>query len=211
MFKIVVNKMWKFLIIFFVAVAMITIHQSYASEFDVEKYYHKLLIPDENLETVFKVTNPEDCHGSYKDGKGGEFRWVDEEKECLLFDYPEEGLKIQPYKEIFAAPFKQLKAGVSLIDIQCNEGLYPVYKNDRLRVACVSDETESELIVRGWALLQITTPASTDLEADLCQTYGGILDKDSRLCNDLQYPLWCKMIGGDITDQSCEIPKINRN
>ena len=50
------------------------------------------------------------------------------------------------------APLKQIKAGVSLVDVICNEGKIPVYKYNAMRVACVSSETKQKLIERGWAL-----------------------------------------------------------
>ena len=52
----------------------------------------------------------------------------------------------------FESPLKQIKTGVALVDVICNEGKVPAYKYNAMRVACVSLETESQLVLRGWAL-----------------------------------------------------------
>lgn len=51
------------------------------------------------------------------------------------------------------APLKQIKSGVALVDIQCNEGKHIVYKYTKMSAACVSEETRSNLFLRGWAVL----------------------------------------------------------
>ena len=94
----------------------------------------------------------------------------------------------------FAPPLQQIKAGVALVDIQCNEGKYIVYKSNRMAAACVTADTESELIKRGWALLRL---AMYDVPAEiaLCEYYGGNwLDSH----NECEYvsPLQCSLMGG---------------
>jgi len=168
--------------------------------------------PDYSIQTVFKVTSPEDCHGGYKDGGKGHFEWFD--GECLLVDFDPEGFHRVPYKEIFAAPLKQVKAGVALVDIQCNEGKHVVYKYDRMRAACLTDEAETQLLKRGWAALRLGLPATDDIGRDLCNWYGGEMNRGvevpgidvPRYCDGLKYPLLCSMAGGDITETTCSIP-----
>jgi len=52
-------------------------------------------------------------------------------------------------------PLKQIKNGVALIDVKCNEGKHLVYKYTRMMAACVTDETENKLLFRGWAALRL--------------------------------------------------------
>jgi len=114
--------------------------------------------PDYDIVTTFKVTNPDDCHGESR--YGGAWEWIDEE--CIIVDPPAD-FKIIPRKYIFAAPLKQIKAGVALIDIQCNDGKNVVYKRDRMRAACVTQDTENKLIFeRGWATMRLGLPATDD-------------------------------------------------
>jgi len=168
--------------------------------------------PDYSIQTVFKVTSPEDCHGGYKDGSKGHFEWFD--GECLLVDFDPERFHRVPYKEIFAAPLKQVKAGIALVDVQCNEGKHVVYKYDRMRAACLTDEAETQLLKRGWAALRLGLPATDDISRDLCNWYGGEMNRGvevpgidvPRYCDGLKYPLLCSMAGGDITETTCSIP-----
>ncbi len=158
--------------------------------------------PDFDIETAFKVTNPDDCHGESR--YGGAWEWID--GECIIADPPPD-FKIIPRKYIFAAPLQQIKAGVALIDIQCNDGKNVVYKRDRMRAACVTQETENKLIFeRGWATMRLGLPATDDLGRDLCGWYGGEWDNLPRQCHGLKYPLLCSMSGGDIIDATCFIP-----
>lgn len=160
--------------------------------------------PDFDIETAFEVTTPDDCHGESK--FGGAWQWIDEE--CILPNPPPD-YKIMPHKYIFAAPLKQIKAGVALVDIQCNDGKNVVYKRDRMRAACVTLETEGKLIFeRGWAAMRLGLPATDDYGRDLCSWYGGEWDKLPRLCHGLKYPLLCSMSGGDINNGTCFIPSI---
>jgi hypothetical protein len=49
------------------------------------------------------------------------------------------------FSVILQSPLKQIKSGVALIDVECNDGKLPVYKYNRMSVACVSEETQNEL------------------------------------------------------------------
>ena len=192
----------RFLITLFVLSLLIPMNMSHAT---IDSIIAES--PDYNIQTVFKVTSSEDCHGGYKDGGKGHFEWFD--GECLLVDFDSEIHHIVPYKEIFAAPLKQIKAGVALIDIQCNDGKHVVYKYDRMRTACLTDETEGELLKRGWAVLRLGMPATDDLGRDLCEWFEGEWDNLPRNCYGLKFPLLCSMSGGDLIDTACFIPSRN--
>ncbi|MGH1521765.1 MAG: serpin family protein [Nitrosopumilus sp.] len=51
-------------------------------------------------------------------------------------------------------PLKQIKNGTALIDVKCDEDKQLVYNHDSTRVVCVSEETHTKLIERGWAKSQ---------------------------------------------------------
>ena len=70
------------------------------------------------------------------------------------------------------SPLKQIKSGVALIDVECNEGKIKVVKHDRMSVACVSEETQNELWERGWATMRFYTEEETSAHA-LCNNYEG--------------------------------------
>ena len=156
--------------------------------------------PEYDMKIATKVTSPDDCHGQ-KDG--GHWEWVD--NKCILVG-ASSVYKIVPTKYIFAAPLKQIKACVALTDIQCDDGKHAIYRHDRMRAACVTDATESGLIMRGWAALRLGMPATDDLGRDLCGWYEGNWDALPRYCHGLKYPLLCAMAGGDVMDGSCFIP-----
>ena len=54
--------------------------------------------------------------------------------------------------EIHPAPIKQIKNGIELIDIKCNEGKKTAYKYNLSRIVCVSNVVFDKLVERGWAL-----------------------------------------------------------
>ena len=156
--------------------------------------------PERDLEITTKVTIPDDCNG---EKEGGHWEWVDDG--CFLDKYLHD-TKIRYQKYIFAAPLKQIKVGVALADIQCNDGKHVIYKHDRMRAACVTDATDSDLVKRGWAALRLGMPATDDIGRDLCEWYDGQWDALPRYCHVLKYPLLCAMAGGDVSDGSCFIP-----
>jgi hypothetical protein len=94
-------------------------------------------------------------------------------------------------------PLKQIKSGIALIDVKCNEGKYVVYKRDRMSAACVTQETENKLIFeRGWAALRLGLPATDNLPRDLCSFYQGKWLAEYKECNLLEIPLQCSLLGG---------------
>ena len=99
-------------------------------------------------------------------------------------------------------PLKQIKSGVSLIDVKCNEGKVKVIKYDRMMAACVNSNTESQakLIDRGWALLRFIMPGENTAHA-LCNNYEGKWHPEHEGCRgehltDLQ----CSLMGGEFVD-----------
>ena len=60
-------------------------------------------------------------------------------------------------------PRKQMKMGVPIYAIKCKEGLYPIPRVDRITPACVTDEANSKLLLRGWTPLRIGMPAETNV------------------------------------------------
>ena len=59
-------------------------------------------------------------------------------------------------------PLKQVKNGIALIDVKCDEGKQQAYSNDSTRIACVSEETHAKLIERGWAKPHETSDNNND-------------------------------------------------
>jgi len=100
-------------------------------------------------------------------------------------------------REHLPPPLKQIKSGVALIDVKCNEGKHVVYKRDRMSAACVTQETENKLIFeRGWATMRLGLPATDNLPRDLCNFYQGKWLSDYKECNLLETPLQCSLLGG---------------
>jgi hypothetical protein len=93
------------------------------------------------------------------------------------------------------SPLKQIKSGVALVDVQCSEEKQPVYKYDRMRVACVSEETQSELWNRGWATMRFYTEENTSSHA-LCNNYEGKWHPENGGCRDIT-DYQCSLMGGE--------------
>jgi hypothetical protein len=102
------------------------------------------------------------------------------------------------YEKPISSPLKQIKSGIPLIDVQCSEGKHPVYKYNRMRVACVSDETEIELITRGWATMRLAMPGDNISEA-LCNNYEGKWHAEYEGCRDVT-DLQCSLMGGKFVE-----------
>ena len=100
----------------------------------------------------------------------------------------------------FDSPLKQIKQGVALVDVICNEGKIPVYKYDAMSVACVSLDTESKLIKRGWALLRLHMPGDDPLKA-LCDRYQGNWLDEYLECEYISSEQ-CSLMGGQFSE--CE-------
>jgi len=98
------------------------------------------------------------------------------------------------------SPLKQIKAGVQLVDVICSEGKFPAYKYNAMRVACVSLETESQLVLRGWALLRLHMP-DVDPSRALCDRYDGNWLADHKECEYIS-PQQCSLMGGEFSE--CE-------
>jgi len=97
-----------------------------------------------------------------------------------------------------SSPLKQIKNGVALIDVKCNEGKYLSYKSDRMRVACVSEETQSALWHRGWATMRLIMQGENISHA-LCNNYEGKWHPEYDGCRDVT-DLQCSLMGGEFVD-----------
>jgi hypothetical protein len=63
--------------------------------------------------------------------------------------------------DIIPAPLKQIKLGIKLGQIICNDDKTPVW-NIHNKPACLTDQTYDKLLTRGWAKLRLLLPASGD-------------------------------------------------
>ncbi|MBI4131321.1 MAG: hypothetical protein HY476_02375 [Nitrosarchaeum sp.] len=92
------------------------------------------------------------------------------------------------------SPLKQIKNGAALVDVQCSDGKVPAVRYDRMRVACVSLDTESKLVMRGWATMRLAMPGDNISEA-LCNNYKGKWHQEYNGCRSIS-DLQCSLIGG---------------
>jgi hypothetical protein len=107
----------------------------------------------------------------------------------------------QEQTQIFPPPLKQIKSGVALMDIKCNDGKHVIYKYNRMRAACVTPETENKLIFeRGWATMRLGLPATDNLPRDLCNFYQGKWLPEYKECSLLEKPLQCSLLGGSYNE-----------
>ena len=99
------------------------------------------------------------------------------------------------------SPLKQIKNGVSLVDVKCNEGKTKVVKHDRMLAACVNSDSEaySKLIDRGWAKMRFHTEEETSAHA-LCNNYQGKWHPEHSGCRGDISDLQCSLIGGTFVD-----------
>jgi len=93
------------------------------------------------------------------------------------------------------SPLKQIKSGIALIDVTCLDGKHPVYKYNRMRVACVTEETQSELWSRGWATMRFYTEENTSPHA-LCNNYEGKWHPENGGCRNIS-DYQCSLMGGE--------------
>ena len=100
---------------------------------------------------------------------------------------------------LIESPLKQIKSGVALVDVQCNEGKYPAYKYDRMSMACVSEETQSELWSKGWATMRFYTEEDT-LPHALCNNYDGKWHPEHKGYRGNITDLQCSLMGGKFVD-----------
>lgn len=100
------------------------------------------------------------------------------------------------------SPLKQIKNGVALIDVQCRDDKIPVYKYDRMFVACVFEETQTELWTRGWSTSteRLLFPGGNASHA-LCNNYDGKWHPEYEGCRgDNITDLQCSLMGGEFID-----------
>ncbi len=102
------------------------------------------------------------------------------------------------YQDITSS-LKQIKSGVALVDVRCNEGKYPAYKYNKMSVACVSEETLVELWDRGWATMRFYTDEDTTSHA-LCNNYEGKWHPEHNGCRGDISDLQCSLMGGAFVD-----------
>ena len=96
------------------------------------------------------------------------------------------------------SPLKQIKSGVALIDVQCSEGKHTVYKYNRMKVACVSEDTQNALWLRGWATMRLISPGENISHA-LCNNYEGKWHPEYDGCREVT-DLQCSLMGGKFVD-----------
>jgi len=170
---------------------------------------HIATVSDESIQVAFKVTETENCHGNYEYGEG-HYEWINES--CIVVDCPNCKRAFEKYT--FAPPLKQQKAGVSMIDIQCNDGKHLEWKVKSYQPICVSYDTSNELIHRGVILLRIVNPG-WDIHETLCDLYDGKIEysdeikgiEPTKYCSNLAYPILCNTIDGDLSENNlCTIP-----
>ena len=102
-----------------------------------------------------------------------------------------------------APPLQQIKNDVALFDVVCSDGKIPAYKYDNMNVACVTEETHSKLVNRGWALLRFVLPDENPSHA-LCNRYDGKWHSELEGCRGIT-DFQCSLIGGNFitVDRIC--------
>ena len=114
------------------------------------------------------------------------------------FDSDQKDNAIRAVKDM-TNPLKQIKNGIALFDVVCPENKITAYKNDNMNVACVTEETYSELIDRGWALLRFTMPDENPSNV-LCNRYDGKWHPEYDGCRGNISDLQCSLMGGKFVD-----------
>jgi len=69
------------------------------------------------------------------------------EKESTMMEKDDTMMKM----EHMDSPLKQMKSGVVVSDVTCKEGLELIFKVADGSAKCVSSNTASKLVARGWA------------------------------------------------------------
>ena len=95
-------------------------------------------------------------------------------------------------------PLKQIQNGIALFDVVCSDDKIPAYKHDNMHVACVSEETHTKLITRGWALLRFALPDENPSHV-LCNRYDGKWHLEYFGCRDVT-DNQCSLMGGVSVD-----------
>ena len=99
---------------------------------------------------------------------------------------------------VIKSPLKQIKSGVALVDVQCKDGKVSAVRYDRMRVACVSLDTEGKLMMRGWATMRLAMPGDNISHA-LCNNYEGKWHQEYFGCRDIT-DFQCSLMGGELVD-----------
>ena len=95
-------------------------------------------------------------------------------------------------------PLKQIQNGTALFNVKCDDSKILAYKYDNMHVACVSEETHSKLISRGWALLRFAMPDENPSHV-LCNRYDGKWHPKYFGCRDVA-DTQCSLMGGVFVD-----------
>ena len=92
------------------------------------------------------------------------------------------------------SPLKQIKNGVALDHIKCNEEKIQAYKFDMANVSCVSEKTKDKLVERGWA---VKDPGLSyqNRGSYLCNAYDGDWSEEDETCKSIA-PKQCSLMGG---------------
>ena len=92
------------------------------------------------------------------------------------------------------SPLKQIKNGVPLDYIKCNEEKIPAYKFDMANVSCVSEKTKDKLVERGWA---VKDPGLSYQNRGiyLCNAYDRDWSEEEKTCKSTT-PKQCSLMGG---------------
>ena len=132
--------------------------------------------------------------------EGGDYRMFVSVREDGSTDTSDTGFSVVSDTPLHntMSPLKQIKSGVPLIEVKCDEGKYPAYRHDRMRVACVSEETQVKLIERGWATMRLTNPSGSVAHA-LCNNYDGKWHQEHEGCRRIT-DLQCSLMGGKFVD-----------
>ena len=62
---------------------------------------------------------------------------------------------VKPSVTSNASPLQQLRSGITATDVICNQGFHLMIRNQNGYPACVSEETLSKLIERGWGVIPL--------------------------------------------------------
>ena len=92
------------------------------------------------------------------------------------------------------SPIKQIKNGVALHHVKCNENKIPAYKFDMTNVSCVSEKTKDKLVERNWAVEDLGFPYN-DRGGHLCNVYDGDWSGDNDTCKGITAQQ-CSLIAG---------------